>query len=181
MEYKRTYDCQGGGNGNFQTGKVYRLHFQSIQPPPLKWTWKSKICKKIKIFVWLMFRDRLNSRNLLRTRRYRVENGDYCSVMCQLPTEGMFGCLGLVPTQGKRAAICHGYLISISVQSKRAVNFTAESRPASSMHAVYIWGGISSTTLEKWIDSREWWGGFTKTRDLPDMPRVGLSERNLTA
>jgi hypothetical protein len=50
-------------------------------PPPFKWIWKSKVSKKIKIFIWLLFRDRINSRNLLKRKNYKIEGEDYnCAV-----------------------------------------------------------------------------------------------------
>jgi hypothetical protein len=50
-------------------------------PPPFKWIWKSKVSKKIKIFIWLLFRDRINSRNLLKRKNYKIEGEDYNCVV----------------------------------------------------------------------------------------------------
>jgi hypothetical protein len=58
-------------------------NFASLVPPePFSWIRKSKVCKKLKVFIWLVFRDRINSRNLLKRRNYKVDNDDYNCVLC---------------------------------------------------------------------------------------------------
>jgi hypothetical protein len=42
--------------------------------------------KKLKIFTWLVFRDRINSKNLKR-KNYKVEGDDYICVLCNLNIE----------------------------------------------------------------------------------------------
>jgi hypothetical protein len=65
-----------------------QLSFSAIQAPALfKWIWKSKVSKKIKIFIWLLFRDRINSRNLLKRKNYKIEGDDYNYVLCSLDIE----------------------------------------------------------------------------------------------
>jgi hypothetical protein len=45
------------GNGNFSSTRIYNLNFQCVRPPlPFLWIWKSKVCKKLKVFIWLVFR-----------------------------------------------------------------------------------------------------------------------------
>lgn len=56
-------------------------------PPPFNWIWKAKVTKKLKNFMWLIFKDRLNSRNLLRRRNYKIEGEDYKCVLCNLNLE----------------------------------------------------------------------------------------------
>jgi hypothetical protein len=59
------------GNSTFSSSKFYSLTFQSIQPPAaFNWIWQSKAGKKFKIFVWLVFRDRINSKNILRRKGF---------------------------------------------------------------------------------------------------------------
>jgi hypothetical protein len=60
----------------FILGDSTNIVFKALPPPLFKWIWKSKVCNKIKIFIWL-FRDRLNSRNMLKRISYPVEGGDY--------------------------------------------------------------------------------------------------------
>lgn len=51
------------GSRAYSTSKFYMIPFLAIQPPqPIRWIWKSKCSKKIKIFTWLLFLDRLNVR-----------------------------------------------------------------------------------------------------------------------
>jgi hypothetical protein len=67
------------------SSKFYKLNFASIEAPSLfKWIWMSKVSKKIKIFMWLLFRERINSRNLLRRKNYKIEGDDYSCVLCDL-------------------------------------------------------------------------------------------------
>jgi hypothetical protein len=54
---------------------------------PFKWIWRAKITTKLKIFIWLVFRDRINSRNLLKRKNYKVEGDDYSCVFCNLNIE----------------------------------------------------------------------------------------------
>jgi hypothetical protein len=52
------------------SNKFDSLNFASIvAPTPFKWIWKSKVLKTIKIFIRLLFRDRINSKNLLRRKK----------------------------------------------------------------------------------------------------------------
>jgi hypothetical protein len=65
------------GNNQYSSSRFYSLSFKYIEAPvPFNWIWKAKISKKIKNFVWLVFRDRINSRNLLR-RNFSIEGDDY--------------------------------------------------------------------------------------------------------
>jgi hypothetical protein len=70
-EYTWTYIW---GSAKYTSSKFYNLSFSAIQAPtPFKWIWDSKVSKKIKIFIWLLFRDRINSRNLLKRKNYKIE------------------------------------------------------------------------------------------------------------
>jgi hypothetical protein len=72
----------------FRSSRIYYMNFQFINPPkPFKWIWKSKVVKKIKVFIWLMFRDRINSGNLLKRKGFIAPNDDYNCVLCNLNCE----------------------------------------------------------------------------------------------
>lgn len=58
----------------------------TINASILKWSWQSKVCRNIKVFTWLAFKDRFNSRNILR-KRCIVVNGDYNCVLYDLHYE----------------------------------------------------------------------------------------------
>jgi hypothetical protein len=45
------------------------------------------VTNKLKIFIWLIFRDRINSRNLLKRKKYKIEGDDYSCVLCNLDIE----------------------------------------------------------------------------------------------
>jgi hypothetical protein len=76
------------GSKRYTPSKFYNLNFTSIQAPqPFKWIWRTKVSKKIKIFIWLLFRDRINSRNLLKRKHFKIEGDDYNCVLCNLNIE----------------------------------------------------------------------------------------------
>jgi hypothetical protein len=76
------------GSTKHTSRKFYTLNVKSIEAPtPFKWIWKTKLTKKLKIFIWLVFRNRINSRNLLKRKNYKVEGDDYSCVLCNLNTE----------------------------------------------------------------------------------------------
>jgi hypothetical protein len=79
------------GTTKYASNKFYTLNFASIvAPAPFKWIWKSKVSKKIKIFIWLVFIDRINSRNLLRRKNYKIDGDDNSCVLCNLNIEELF-------------------------------------------------------------------------------------------
>jgi hypothetical protein len=72
---------------NYASKKYYSLNFKSIEvSKPFQWIWKSKVTKKLKIFIWLAFKYRINSRNILKRKNYRIED-DYNCVLCNLNIE----------------------------------------------------------------------------------------------
>lgn len=43
--------------------RFYKLYFAAMQPPrPFQWIWKTKCVMMIKVFIRLLFSDRLNTR-----------------------------------------------------------------------------------------------------------------------
>lgn len=54
--------------------------------------------KKLKVFIWLVFRDQINSKNLFRRKRCLVSNNDYTCNLCDHNCEEttyhlLFNCL----------------------------------------------------------------------------------------
>jgi hypothetical protein len=86
-------DVWGGGgyiwgNNQYSSSRYYTLNLKNIQAPkPFKWIWKANVTKELKIFIWLVFRDRINSRNLLRRKNFSIEGDDYTYVLCNLGIE----------------------------------------------------------------------------------------------
>lgn len=73
------------GRNNYTSKAFYKLNFASMQPPrPFRWIWKTKCVMKIKVFIWLLFSDRLNTRNMLDRRKYAPLNADLTCVLCPL-------------------------------------------------------------------------------------------------
>jgi hypothetical protein len=76
------------GSERYTPSKFYNLCFASIQvPQPFKWIWRTKVSKKIKFFIWLLFRDKINSRNLLKRKHFKIEGDDYSCVLYNLNIE----------------------------------------------------------------------------------------------
>jgi len=57
------------------TAKNFYNHiYKEFQPPrPFLWIWDSRCCNKLRVFSWLLFMDRLNTRNLLK--RKKIQSG----------------------------------------------------------------------------------------------------------
>lgn len=82
---------QPGGNdiwsyvwssANYQSKKVYAMHFGNIlPPPPFSWIWTGRCLMKIKVLMWLLLADRLNTWEIMITRRFNIEGLPHC-VLC---------------------------------------------------------------------------------------------------
>ena len=71
----------------YTSSRYYQFCFRNVIPhEAYKWIWKSKCTPKIKIFCWLLFSNRLNTRNLLR-RKHFVIQGSFNCPMCQQNVE----------------------------------------------------------------------------------------------
>lgn len=57
----------------------------SVLHPVYKWLWKSSCQNKHKVFFWLLIKDRLSTRELLR--RNHMELPDYSCVLCTASVE----------------------------------------------------------------------------------------------
>lgn len=71
-----------GVSALFSSGKIYALSFQHIQAlAPTTWSWKSRCLSKLKAFAWLLFNNRLNTRNMLQRLHIQVTEVTDC-VLC---------------------------------------------------------------------------------------------------
>lgn len=69
------------GSGLFSSAKVYRILVGHSPPHPiLRWLWKSNCQPKHKVFFWLLIKDRLSTRNLLRRRNMQLDS--YNCALC---------------------------------------------------------------------------------------------------
>jgi hypothetical protein len=48
---------------------------------PFIWIWDSKCCNKLRVFSWLLM-DRLNTRNILKREKHKLEGNNYNCVLC---------------------------------------------------------------------------------------------------
>ena len=48
---------------------------------------QSKCCNKLRVFIWLLLMDRLNTRNLLRRKNFKIEGNNYSCVLCRRQLE----------------------------------------------------------------------------------------------
>ncbi|TVU17899.1 hypothetical protein EJB05_33960, partial [Eragrostis curvula] len=74
------------GSGAFSTKQAYNQIIGEMDTAaPFKWLWKSCCQGKHKVFFWLLLNDRLNTRNLLRRKRFAIPSVN--CVMCNPATE----------------------------------------------------------------------------------------------
>jgi hypothetical protein len=74
------------GSSQFSASKVYNLLSGHTQADPIfKRLWKTSCQGKHKVFFWLVLKDRLSTRNMLRRKRMHLEN--YNCVLCQQHNE----------------------------------------------------------------------------------------------
>jgi hypothetical protein len=65
----------------YSSRKYYKFVHRLIDPPtPFTWIWKSKLWPKLKVFVWLLLSDRLNTRNMLKRRHLNIGNNFSCAL-----------------------------------------------------------------------------------------------------
>jgi hypothetical protein len=102
------------GSKRYTSSKFYSLNFKSIEAQlPFKWIRRSKITKKLKIFIWLVFRDRINPRNLLKGKNFNIQGGDYSCVLCNLHIEYTYHLLFQCPFSTE----CWNFLIFIEIMT----------------------------------------------------------------
>lgn len=74
------------GSPKYSTRKAYKLLIGTTPASPVfKWMWGSSNLGHHKFFFWLLLRDRLNTRNLLKRKNMALD--DYNCVLCDLGTE----------------------------------------------------------------------------------------------
>lgn len=63
-----------GGSNRFSTSRTYRkLIGHQPTDPAFKWIWKSYCQPKHKVFCWLLLKDRLSTRNILRIKHMELD------------------------------------------------------------------------------------------------------------
>ena len=70
------------GNSEYTSSKFYHFLFSVVTPDmTLKYIWKSRSLPKLKVFLWLLVKDRLNTRDIMIRRHWRLDSGPSC-VLC---------------------------------------------------------------------------------------------------
>lgn len=73
-------------SGSFSVNRAYRhLSGHAIVHPAFKRIWKSSCQNKHKVFSWLMLKDRLSTRELLRRKNMELQS--YNCVLCNASIE----------------------------------------------------------------------------------------------
>lgn len=79
-ECNDVWTCVWGGE--YTSAKFYRYYFKDVDTDEVfPWIWGSKCTMKLKVFAWLVFADRINTKNMLRRRHYRIDDDAEC-VLC---------------------------------------------------------------------------------------------------
>lgn len=74
------------GSSKFKSSVIYRhLLEHNVIDPSFKWAWKSYCQPKHKVFCWLLLKDRLSTRNILRRKRMAL--GSYNCEFCSMNVE----------------------------------------------------------------------------------------------
>ena len=80
--FRNTYK-QFRWSSNYTSSRFYHLSYKNLQPPaPFLWIWNSKCCNKLRVFSWLLLMDRLDTRNILRRKKHKLEGNNYICVLC---------------------------------------------------------------------------------------------------
>ena len=76
------------GNSTYSSSKFYNFPYKHVSPPaPFLWIWRSKCCNKLRVFTWLLLMDRLNTRNILKRKKHKLEGNNYNCVLCNQNVE----------------------------------------------------------------------------------------------
>ena len=71
------------GNSSYSSSKFYNFPYKHVSPPaPFLWIWQSKCCNKLRVFTWLLLKDRLNTRNILKRKKHKLEGNNYNCALC---------------------------------------------------------------------------------------------------
>ena len=70
----------------YTAGQFYLKVFSSLTvPKTYGWIWETCCTMNYKVFAWLLLRDRLNTKDMLKRRHWNVADNDHC-VLCPLRT-----------------------------------------------------------------------------------------------
>ena len=70
------------GKDVYSSANFYKYMFQSLpKDKTLSKVWKSTCLLKLKVFCWLLLKDRLNTKDMMDRKHWHVEGGSNC-VLC---------------------------------------------------------------------------------------------------
>jgi hypothetical protein len=76
------------GSNIYTSSKFYNFPYRNFQPlAPFIWIWDSKCSNKLRVFSWLLLMDRLNTRNILKRKKHKLEGNNYNCVLCNSNVE----------------------------------------------------------------------------------------------
>lgn len=81
------------GTSVFSSSRIYRVLVGHLEADPaFNWPWKSYCQPKRKVFFWLLIKDRLSTRNLLRRKNMQLDsfNCELCSLSMEESVEHLF-------------------------------------------------------------------------------------------
>ncbi|KAG8062309.1 hypothetical protein GUJ93_ZPchr0003g17029 [Zizania palustris] len=76
------------GSEVFSTKKFYYNTYRHCTiHSTYRWLWACRCSNKLKVFFWLLLKDRLNTRNILRRKKVPLPRQEYDCPMCAIPHE----------------------------------------------------------------------------------------------
>jgi hypothetical protein len=70
------------GSSQYTSSKYYKFIFAAIPTDKiLSSLWKSKCLPKLRVFAWLLIKDRLNTKELMQRKSWQIDGGPSC-VLC---------------------------------------------------------------------------------------------------
>ena len=77
-----SWQWKHGKKAGFTTNKYYDFVHEPIPANPLlSWIWKSCCTMTIKMFAWLVIMDRVNTKDMIQRRKWKINDGPEC-VLC---------------------------------------------------------------------------------------------------
>ena len=71
-----------GKKSEYSAKKYYEfVHQPVIANPILSWVWKSYCTVTVKMFAWLVIMDRVNTKDMIQRRHWKINDGPSC-VLC---------------------------------------------------------------------------------------------------
>jgi hypothetical protein len=74
------------GSAEYTSAKFYNFMFEALpSDTAFNAIWKSKCLPKLRVFAWLLFMDRLNTKDMMQRKNWNLDEGHMC-VLCDQQT-----------------------------------------------------------------------------------------------